>query len=178
MRLDELLLLAGLLQVEVNGVSIVRLAGVRLDAAQGGLRAFIAVPDVSPGVDLEHVDVLLRADRGTASHAGLAAADGGVAGGAGQVVQVDGGGEHHVGLPLHRLDVVFPSEPVPQLGPALVVLLAGAGVAVLVRVVGLQQPDVLPVWLLQSVVSLGLVADRDGHHYQTDDGQTTADLHR
>ena len=42
MSLHELLLLAGLLQVEVNGVSVVILAGIRLDAAQGGLRAFIS----------------------------------------------------------------------------------------------------------------------------------------
>ena len=43
MSLHELFLLAGLLQMEVNGVSIVRLAGVRLDAAQGGLGAQIAL---------------------------------------------------------------------------------------------------------------------------------------
>ena len=47
MSLHELFLLAGLLQVEVDGVGIVGLAGVRLDAAQGGLRAFIAVASIS-----------------------------------------------------------------------------------------------------------------------------------
>ena len=43
MSLHELFLLAGLLQVEVDGVGVVGLVGVRLDAAQGGFRAFIAV---------------------------------------------------------------------------------------------------------------------------------------
>ena len=43
MSLHELLLLAGLLQVEVDGVGVVGLARVGLDAAQGGFRAFIAV---------------------------------------------------------------------------------------------------------------------------------------
>ena len=49
MSLHELLLLAGLVQVEVNGVSIVRLAW---DAAQGGLGALIAVAGIASSVSL------------------------------------------------------------------------------------------------------------------------------
>ena len=52
MSLHELLLLAGLLQVEVNGVGVVGLAGVRLDAAQGRFRAFIAVTGVTSSICL------------------------------------------------------------------------------------------------------------------------------
>ena len=96
---------------------------------------------------LKHISSLVGADGGTAAGAGVVApipADGGVGGGACQVVQVHRGGEHQVGLPLHRLDVALPREPVAQLGPALVVLLAGARVAVLVRIVRFQQTDVFP----------------------------------
>ena len=69
---------------------------------------------------------------------------------AGQVVQVHRGGEHQVTLPpLHCLDVALAGEPGAQLGPALVLVVLGAGVGLRVRAGGFQQSDVLPV--MQSV---------------------------
>ena len=82
---------------------------------------------------------------GPAGAAAAGVAEGGVGGGAGEVVEVDGGGEHHRALPLHGgQHVRLPREPGAQLGAAPVLLLAAVAAAVLVRVGRLQQPDVLP----------------------------------
>ena len=136
---------------------------------------------------LEHVGMLVSPGR-----TALTTAHGGVGGGAGQVVQVDRGGEHHGALPLHGLNGPLPSEPVPQLCSALVILITGVGAGVLVWVVGLQQSNMFsetitinkhcstplnqPSRLLQSVVSLWFVTNRNGHHDQTEYWQTTAHL--
>ena len=91
---------------------------------------------------LKHISSFVGPNRGATARTGLVAAipaDGGVCGRAGEVVEVDGGGEHHRALPLHGgQHVRLPREPGPQLGAAPVLLLAAVAAAVLVRVGRLQ----------------------------------------
>merc|ERR1711994_395414 len=86
--------------------------------------------------NLEHVVVFVGGwGAGPAGAAAAGVAEGGVGGGAGEVVEVDGGGEHHRALPLHGgQHVRLPREPGAQLGAAPVLLLAAVAAAVLVRV--------------------------------------------